>query len=156
MKPKAFLFALVLCFFTAAGCFAQGMHMGTWKLNEAKSKIAAGAAKNHTVVYEAAGDQIKVTVDGTAGDGTATHNEWTGKFDGKYYPVTGEANADERSYRRIGARTLTFTQRKAGKVTLTGRITITRNGKTRTVTTNGTDANGKRSSSTGVYDKQSM
>jgi hypothetical protein len=51
---------------------------------------------------------------------------------------------------------LTFTQRKAGKVTLTGRIIITRNGKTRTVTTNGTDANGKRSSSTGVYDKQSM
>ena len=156
MKPKAFVFAVLLSLLLAAGCFAQGMHMGTWKLNEAKSKIAAGAAKNHTVVYEAAGDQIKVIVDGTAGDGTATHNEWTGKFDGKYYPVTGDATSDERSYRMIGARTLSLTGRKAGKVTLTGRIIITRNGKSRTVTTNGTDANGKRFSSTGVYDKQSM
>jgi hypothetical protein len=156
MKPRAFVFAAMLSLLLAAGSFAQGVHMGTWKLNEAKSKIPAGAAKNHTVVYEAAGDQIKVTVDGTAGDGSATHNEWTGKFDGKYYPVTGEGNADERSYRMIGARTLTFTQRKAGKVTLTGRIIITRNGKTRTVTTNGTDTNGKRFSTTGVYDKQSM
>jgi len=42
--------------------------MGTWKLNEAKSKIGAGSPKNSTVVYEAAGDSVKVTVDGTDGD----------------------------------------------------------------------------------------
>ena len=154
MKPKAFVFAVLLSLLLAAGCFAQNVNMGTWKLNEAKSKIAAGGAKNHTVVYEAAGDQIKVIVDGIAGDGSATHNEWTGKFDGKYYAVTGDATSDERSYRMIGARTLALTGRKAGKVTLTGRIIITRNGKSRTVTTNVTDANGKRFSSTAVYDKE--
>jgi len=49
--------------------------MGTWKLNEAKSKFAKGATKNNTVVYEAAGDMIEVTVDGTDGTGAATHNE---------------------------------------------------------------------------------
>ena len=90
-------------------------HMGTWKLNEAKSKFAPGAAKNHTVVYEAAGDQIKVTVDGTDSAGTATHNEWTGKFDGKDYALVGDPTADMRSYRRIGARTLALTGKKAGK-----------------------------------------
>jgi cytochrome oxidase assembly protein ShyY1 len=36
--------------------------LGTWKLNEAKSKIPAGASKNLTVVYEAQGDSIKCTV----------------------------------------------------------------------------------------------
>lgn len=153
MKPKAFVFALMVCFATAVGCFAQGLHMGTWKLNEAKSKIAAGANKNHTVVYEAAGDSVKVIVDGTDAAGAATHNEWTGKFDGKYYPVTGDATSDERSYRRIGARTLALTGRKGGKVTLTGRIVVTANGKTRTVTTSVTDAAGKKFRNTAVYDK---
>jgi hypothetical protein len=43
--------------------------MGTWKLNEAKSTFASGATKNSTVVYEAAGDNVKVTVGGTDKDG---------------------------------------------------------------------------------------
>jgi hypothetical protein len=50
---------------------------GPWKLNEAKSKFAKGAQKNHTVVYELSGDMVKVTVDGTTAVGNAAHNEWT-------------------------------------------------------------------------------
>jgi hypothetical protein len=153
MKPKTILFALGLVLFMAPLCFAQNLHMGTWKLNEAKSKFAPGAAKNHTVVYEAVGDQIKVTVDGTDGAGNATHNEWTGKFDDKEYALVGDPTADTRSYRRIGARTLTLTGKKDGKVTVSGRIVVTANGKSRTVTTTGTDAKGKRFKNIAVYDK---
>ena len=153
MKAKTILLALGLTLFSAPVCFAQNLHMGTWKLNEAKSKLAPAAAKNHTVVYEAAGDQIKVTVDGTDGDGNATHNEWTGKFDGKDYALVGDPTADMRSYRRIGARTLALTGKKAGKVTINGRIVVTANGKSRTVTTTGTDAKGKRFKTIAVYDK---
>jgi len=153
MKPRMILLALGLTLFMASMCFAQNLHMGTWKLNEAKSKIAAGAAKNHTVVYEAVGDQIKVTVDGTDGEGNATHNEWTGKFDGKDYDLVGDPTADKRSYRKIGARTLALTGKKAGKVTVSGRIVVTANGRSRTVTTTGTDAKGKRFKTIAVYDK---
>jgi hypothetical protein len=92
MKARTVLLTLVLCFLAGAVCFASDIQMGTWKLNEAKSKIAAGTTKNSTVVYEAAGDRIKVTIDGNAPDGTATHSEWTGKFDGKDYPSTGNPN----------------------------------------------------------------
>ena len=126
---------------------------GTWKLNEAKSKIAAGAAKNHTVIYEESGADIKIIVDGTDAAGNATHNEWTGKFDGKYYPVTGDATSDERSYQVVNNHTLTLIGRKAGKVTLNGRVAVSANGKTRTVTTSGTDANGKKFKTVAVYDK---
>jgi len=147
------LLALGLTLFMAPMCFAQNLHIGTWKLNEAKSKIAAGAVKNHTVVYEAVGDQIKVTVDGTDGAGNAVHNEWTGKFDGKDYPLVGDPTADSRAYRKQGARTLLMTVKKDGKVTINGRIVVTANGKSRTVTTYGTDANGKRFRTTAVYDK---
>ncbi len=128
--------------------------MGTWKLNAAKSKLVPGAPKNDTVVYEAVGDNVKVTVDGTDGVGKPAHNEWTGKFDGKNYPITGDPTADARSYTRIDDRTLTFANSLAGKVTRTGRIAVSADGKTRTVTATGTDSAGKTVTSTAVFDKQ--
>src|SRR6059036_1410812 len=137
MKIKMIMLALVVFFAGAIVASADSPQMGTWKLNEAKSKFAAGATKNNTVVYEAAGDMIKVTVDGTDGTGAATHNEWTGKFNGRYYAVTGDPTSDMRSYRIINSHTLALTAKKGGRVTLTGRIVVSRNGKTRTVTTTG-------------------
>ena len=155
MKLKTFLVTLALCFAATAVVMAKtNPNMGTWKLNEAKSKIAAGSNKNHTVVYEAAGDDIKVTVDGSDGDGNATHNEWTGKFDGKCYAVTGSPTADQRCYKVANSHTMVFTEKMGGKTNVTGRIVVSANGKMRTVTTSGTDAKGKRFKSVAVYDKQ--
>ena len=154
MKIKTVGLTFILCLAAGAFCLAaDDPMMGTWKLNEAKSKIAPGAPKNTTVVYAAAGDQIKVTVDGTDGDGKTAHSEWTGKFDGKDYPVTGDATADMRSYKKEGKDTLDLTNKKDGKVTTTGKIVISADGKTRTVTINSTDAKGTKVTSTAVYDK---
>ena len=154
MKRTAILLPLAVLFAGVTVCLADNPHMGTWKLNEAKSKFSPGATKNHTVVYEAAGDSVKVTVDGVDGDGNPSHNEWTGKFDGKFYAVTGDPTSDMRSYRKINNHTMALTGKKGGKVTLTGRIVVTANGRTRTVTTTGTDSKGKRFSNRAVYDKQ--
>ena len=154
MKIRTIVITLALCFFAAAVSFASDVQMGTWKLNEAKSKLASGAAKNSTVIYSAAGDEVKVTVDGTDADGKPTHNEWTGKFDGKDYPVTGDPNSDMRSYKKINDHTMELTVKKGGKATTTGRIVVAADGKSRTVTTNGTDAKGNKIKSTAVYDKQ--
>src|ERR1041384_4399987 len=150
MKAKTIALTISLVFVSVALGFQNNPNMGTWKLNEAKSKLA-GKARNHTVVYEAAGDQTKVTVDGVDENGGAVHNEWTGKFDGKDYPVTGDATSDVRSYRTINKNTVTLTGKKGGKVTLTGRIVVSRDGKTRTVTTTATNAQGKRVSTKAVY-----
>ena len=132
---------------------AASKQMGTWKLNEAKSKLAAGMTKNHTVIYTAEGDSIKVTVDGTDAAGKSAHNEWTGKFDGKDYPVTGDPTSDMRSYKTVDAHTMDITIKKDGKVTTTGRIVVSADGKSRTITVHGTDAEGKKFKSVGVYDK---
>jgi hypothetical protein len=153
MKAKTIALTISLVFVSVALGFQNNPQMGTWKLNEAKSKFA-GKARNNTVVYEAAGDQTKVTVDGVDENGGAVHNEWTGKFDGKDYPVTGDTNADTRSYRRIGKNTLALTNKKGGKATLTGRIVVSNDGKTRTVTTTARDAHGKKVTNVAVYDKQ--
>ncbi|HAF23095.1 MAG TPA: hypothetical protein DCK93_09345 [Blastocatellia bacterium] len=154
MKGRVILLTLAALFVGVTVCLAANPHMGTWKLNEAKSKFSPGATKNNTVVYEAAGDSVKVTVDGVDGNGNPSHNEWTGKFDGKFYPVTGDPTSDMRSYRKINNHTLALTAKKDGKVTLTGRIVVSANGRTRTVTTTATDSKGKRVSNKAVYDKQ--
>ena len=154
MKTKTLLVTLALCFAAGTICFAADPQMGTWKLNEAKSKIAAGTGKNKTVVYAAAGSSVKVTIDGTDAAGKPAHNEWTGKFDGKDYAVTGDPTADMRSYKKIDDRTMDFMNKKSGKVVVSGRIAVAADGKSRTVNSNGTDAKGKKFKNTTVYDKQ--
>jgi hypothetical protein len=154
MKARNLMLTLALCFAGATVCLAQSAQMGTWKLNEAKSQIPAGAMKNTTVVYEAAGDSVKVTTDGTDRDGKPLHTEWTGKFDGKSYPLTGESTADSRSYKQIDDRTLTMANTKGSKVVTSGRVRVSADGKTRTVHVTGTDSAGKKVSIVAVYDKQ--
>jgi hypothetical protein len=145
---------MALCLIGVAVCFADDPNIGTWKLNEAKSTIPAGFMKNTTVVYEAAGDSVKVTTDGTGKDGQPLHTEWTGKYDGKGYPLTGDPSADSRAYRKIGQRALTLTNMKSGKVTTSGRIVVSADGKSRTLRATGTNSAGKKVSSVAVYDKQ--
>jgi|SRR5215471_4996357 len=154
MKIKICVIALAVLFGSAVLCSAQSPQMGTWKLNEAKSKLAKGGPKNTTVVYEASGDMIKVTVDGVDASGSATHNEWTGKFDGKYYDETGNPAADKRSYRRVNTRTLSMREQKGDKIVTTATITVAANGKSRTVVSDGTNASGQHFHNVGVYDKQ--
>src|SRR5580704_551438 len=154
MKARKIALTLALCLAGVAVCYASDPNMGTWKLNEAKSKFSPGATKNTTVVYEPAGDQVKVTTDGTTGDGKPSHTEWTGKFDGKDYPLTGDPNADSRSYKKMGDNKLELTNKKDGKVTTVGHITISPDGKTRTVKVRGSGPEGKKYNATAVYDKQ--
>ena len=154
MSTRTIVLTLATCFVGLTLCFAEDAHMGVWKLNEAKSKVGPRAPKNTTVVYEAAGENMKVTVDGVDRDGKPTHNEWTGKFDGKDYPVSGDPNSDARSYAKINDNMLGFNAKKGGKVTASGRIVVSADGRSRTVTVRGTGPTGKKFKSTSVYDKQ--
>lgn len=153
MKLRTIALTIATCFAALTLCFASPV-MGTWKLNESKSKFPAGATKNNTVVYEAAGDNVKVTVDGVDGQGKAIHSEWTGKFDGKDYPLTGDPSADTRAYKQVSDHKLELTNKKGSKVTSTGTGVVSADGKTRTVTVDGTDSKGTKMHYTAVYDKQ--
>ena len=144
---------MALSFVAAAACFAANPHMGTWKLNEAKSKLAPGMGKNITVVYAEMKDKMKVTVDGVDKDGKPTHNVWVGKFDGKAYKGKGNLPWDAAAYKVVNDRTLDITTMKDGKMVWTGRIEVAKDGKSRTVTINGTGADGKKFKGKAVYDK---
>ena len=154
IKTRIAVFALALSFMATAACFAANPHMGTWKLNETKSKIPAGMGKNTTVTYAEAKDEVKVTIDGTDKDGKPTHSVWVGKFDGKAYPVKGNLSYNSVAYKMVNDRTNDITAMKDGKTAWTGRITVAADGKSRTVTINGTDADGKKFKGKAVYDKE--
>jgi hypothetical protein len=153
MKTRIAVIALALSFVATAACFAANPHIGTWKLNEAKSKIPAGMGKNTTVVYEEQKDKIKVTVDGVDKDGKPTHSVWVGKFDGKAIPVKGNLPYNSVAYKVVNERTNDITAMKDGKMMWSGRITVSADGKSRTVTINGTGADGKKFHGKAVYDK---
>src|SRR5438067_12431319 len=153
MKSKTLLITIALCFATGAACFAANAKMGAWKLNAKKSKLGNGKARNNTVVYSSMLFQTKVTIDGTDEKGNPAHNEWKGMFDGKDYAVTGDPASDMRSYRKIDDRTMEFTAKKGGKVTITGRAVVAPDGKSRTVHATGTDSKGKKFHNVAVFDK---
>jgi hypothetical protein len=156
MNRKNFLRIGALLLLATGIVYAAGndAFMGTWKLDEAKSKITAGMPKNSTVVYTMDGDNVKVGIDGTDAKGQTFHSDWTGKFDGKEYALTGDPSTDMRSYKVINGHTLLAVSKKDGKETLSARIVLSADGKTRTVTVSGKDASGAKVTNTQIYDKQ--
>lgn len=154
MKIKTMLLTLAALFATAVACFAADVNVGTWKVNTAKSKNLPSDDKNTTVTIAAAGESMKVTVDGVDAKGKPFHDEWTGKFDGKDYPVTGDPDTDMRAYKPINDHTLELIEKKGGKITETDRVVYSADGKTRTVAGTITNPNGTKTKATIVYDKQ--
>jgi hypothetical protein len=151
MKIRRTLQALAGLF--AAVCFAADVNLGTWKLNDAKSKNVHDE-KNFIMVISAAGDGVKVSEGGVDDKGKPWHDEWTGKLDGKDYPVTGDPDNDTRAYKPINDHTLAITAKKGGKIVETGRVVYSADGKTRTVTDTVTNANGMKTRVTEVFEKQ--
>jgi len=154
MTARKIIMTLALFVVAAAPCFASAAETTVWKLNEAKSTLVPGRAKNNIVTYSVEGEKVKIVIDGVSADGKPTHNEWKGKFDGKDYPVTGDPKTDVRSYRISGDRSLELTAKKGGKTTASGRVTISRDSTTRTVDLSITGADGKTVKSIAVYDRQ--
>ena len=152
MKSKTVLVSLTVWLAAGAVCFGSPF-MGTWKLNRAKSKIGHGMGSNDVVRYEPGFFKVKVTIDGLDAKGKRVHDEWSGNFDGKDYPVTGSANEDMRSYTKVNDNTLNFTMKKGGKVVTTGQIVVAADGKSRTVNANGVNSKGKKIKTMAVYDK---
>ncbi len=140
---------------TAMAGYAADNSLGTWKLNMEKSKFTPSApVKSLTSTREAAEGGVKATTTGEQADGTPINASYTAKYDGKDAPVTG-APYDTIAIKQLNANTLTFKTKNSGnKFKATGRTAISKDGKIMTSTTKGTNAEGKPTSYTMVYDKQ--
>jgi hypothetical protein len=146
-------FALVIS--AAARIVAQAdPHIGTWVLNVEKSKYAPGTTpKSQTSVYSAAGQGIKVATTTVTATGTI-NTEYTATFDGKDHPVKGNPDWDTTALKRVDARTIEFTRKKAGKIVQTARSVVAADGKSRTVTVTGVNAQGQKLNTSSVWEKK--
>ena len=140
----------------AAGVYAADPQVGTWKLNLAKSKYdpANVAPKSQTNKIEAVGGGQKTIADRVDAQGKAVHYEFTAKYDGKDYPVTGDPTNDTVAIKKVDDHTFELTDKKGGRVTTTIRIVYSRDGKSRTAIQAGTNAQGQKVSNTTVWDRQ--
>lgn len=156
MKAKTITLALAMFIVSVSLQAQQDPAIGTWKLNLAKSKYSPGPApKSGTTKLEPYGKNgVKLTADGVDAQGKPTHIEWSAEPDGKDHPAKGNPDADAVSLKRIDPNTAEATTKKGGKVMTTARWVFSKDGKTRTVTTKGTNAQGQTLNNVTVFDKQ--
>ncbi len=133
---------------------AQDQGIGTWRLNVSKTTMTPGPKPvSSTVTIEASDGGIKQVTEQSLGLG-ASKSEFTARFDGKDYPIRGNPNADVVALKRVDDRSYEVIGKKGGKVTITSRVTLSADGKTRTVVQTGVDAKGQKVMNTMVYDRR--
>jgi hypothetical protein len=147
--------ALVIVLGGMALAQSNNPQVGTWKLNVAKSKYTAGpASKSGTTKIETAGTGVKYIVDQVGADGAKLHWEFTAQYDGKDYPVAGNPNADMVALTRSDPNHVKLVNKIGGKVTTTQTSVVSSDGKTRTVTTTGTNSRGQKINTVAIYERQ--
>jgi len=149
MKRAPAFGMLLLIVFTSIRAVAQTpakpAFVGTWKLDIAKSKYSPGATpKSQIAAISAVDGGMKVVSDRVEADGQKVHFEWTAKFDGKDYPVTGDASRDVVSVKKIDDYNIEITNKKGGKVTTSIKAVYAKDGKSRVETVTGTNAQGQK------------
>ncbi len=153
---KGFLVGTVLAVASlASAAGAPDPVVGTWTMNIAKSKFSPGhEVKSQTRTYAETTDGVSLQVTGVGADGATLSQQSTFKYDGKSYPVSGAADYDALSLKRVNGSTVNSTMLKAGKPVGTTVRTISMHGKVMTLTTKLKGGDGKRYGMTAVFDKQ--
>ncbi len=160
MQPlfRALAFGAVLTLgFPAMRLSAQATDpaSGTWELNLAKSKFSPGPPpKGLTRTFEVTGADVKYTLKGIDAEGKPTLVQFTARYNGKDYPVTGSEDFDAIALKRVDAATTEATLKKGGKEVQTSTRVVSKDGKTLTLTAKGTNANGQAVNNVMVFDKR--
>jgi hypothetical protein len=154
MKKQLVVLSLLVACLGASLAVAGENWIGTWKLNAAKSQPGANAMRVETLKFEATPEGIKVSLEGTDAQGKPLKAGYTSKFDGKEVPWTGNPMADTAAPKKIDDNSYEGTSKMGGKPTLSAKVVVSKDGKTLTVTQDGTAPNGDKIHSVGVYDKQ--
>jgi hypothetical protein len=133
---------------------ASDPFLGTWKMNPSKSKYSPGPApKSATMSYTQDGDWIVGKNDTVGADDVATTTTNRYKRDGKEYPFQSPTGTGTIVVKAIDANTAQATI-KVGTSTMTLRTVVSKDGKSFTRTTKGTDAQGRQVANLAVYEKQ--
>jgi len=130
---------------------------GTWDLDIAASKYDPGPArKRDTRIYKVDGNTIHFTGTVVFADGKSMNTKYTGAYDGKDYAVAGNPKVGTIAQERVDDYTAKTTTKRNGKITATSTRVISKDGKTMTITTAGTDEKGVPFNDTLVFHKRKI
>jgi len=144
---------------TATGLLAEDYDhsTGVWKRNVESTKYESANPNPITsliMTREGVPGGLKVTSKGHRKDGSPIDYTFTVKYDGKDYPCIGVGSVFETiAITRTDADHFPSVTKK-GKYLMHGMTVMSNGGKTMTITNKGTDADGKETSFSVVWDKQ--
>jgi hypothetical protein len=123
---------------------------GTWKL-----KPKEGEAISSTARVQADNEHLKLEQDFMDDKGKSSTVRFDAKFDGKDYSSSGDDGFDSVSLHRINEREFTLTFKKAGKVVGRNHVSVSRDGRTTTVSEIfNNEAKPREEKHVDVYEKQ--
>jgi hypothetical protein len=130
--------------------------LGTWTLNVGKSSYNPGPPpyRRGSFVVEPAGDGVRIVSRLIRARGGVVHTEWTGRFDGKDYPVQGIDEVLSYAYLPIDERTWELVIKADGRTIGKSRATMSADGRTLTTVTAARDPRGNDITTTTVYEKR--
>lgn len=139
-----------------AAVFAQtDPHLGKWTMNAGRTVYTPGPPpRAQTRSYSTEGNKLKAVIETLQPLGTKTVVEYSAAFDGRDYPISGNSDFDTIALTRVDAWTFDATLKRRGKIVSTVRNTVSKDGRTMTVSAKGTTARGQTTSSVAVYARQ--
>lgn len=154
-RPMALGVLLAISYAVIAADTADPV-IGSWKLNAAKSQVRAGPAlgRSDTRTYTTSDGGVTLTRKQVTAEGKEITATSTSNYDGKDYSIKGSPDFDTGNAKRVDANTVETTLKRNGKVVGQSKRTVSKDGKTLTVVTKGTNANGDPVDVTLVYDRQ--
>ncbi|WFU75216.1 MULTISPECIES: hypothetical protein [unclassified Bradyrhizobium] len=149
------LSAAFACAGPQMGLAQSDLLIGTWRLNVEKSKFSPGPPpKSQTLNFQRVGQDLQNTAETIDAQGHASKIVFMHIYDGKPHPTTGNPLFDATTYTSVDDHHVKWVRSKAEKPIQTGSNEISPDGKTFTVTTEGTGANGQPISSVAIYERQ--
>ena len=160
MKSRWGIVVFLLCMQGLPALAADDPQTGNWNIDLAKSRYVSATAPRSSVVTIApyGKDGVSLTVNMVNAKGEKLVIQYSAQYDGKPYPRTetgaGAVAGQSVTLRRIDAQTVERVVYLDGKPVGTERWVLSADGKTRTVTQSGVDAQGKTINNVQVYVRQ--
>ena len=132
---KRILLTLAVLTFSSVLFAADDPMMGTWILNVPKSQLGNVVPRSITRKHIPIPGGVRVVQDRVDAQGKASTGEFTVKFDGKDYSITGDPYVDRLSLKRVDQYRVDGIGKKGDKTATTFQWQVSKDGKTLTYTT---------------------
>ena len=154
--PKLFLgFLFGLALSAAHARATDDPVLGTWRLNVERSTFTPGPGwRSQVRTYRAAPGGVSVTWSGVDAGGETMQVSYTYAYDGRDYPMVGSASYDTLNAVRVDERTVRSEEKRDGVIVGIAVRTVSPDGRSLTITDQGTNRRGRPFSQILVFDRQ--